>query len=193
TGEAPPGHRLYSTIGAVGGGDTVILELAPLSERAVATLVGDRAGEVYGATRGNPFYVTELLGAQTSADLPPSVANTVLGRASRLEDGSRRLVEVVSVGPNRMRASLLDRVVPAWIDAGVEREGRQLREAAPGSVGFRHELARHAVRSSVPVAARRRLNAEIMDALLAADAAPADIVHHAEEAGADDVVGRYAL
>ena len=58
---------------------------------------------------------------------------------------------------------------------------------------FRHELARNAIRSSIPIAARRRLHAEILAALLAADADPADIVHHAEAAGAEDVVADYAL
>ena len=43
--------------------DAVILELAPLSESAVAALAGGRAGEVYAPPRGNPFYVSELLGA----------------------------------------------------------------------------------------------------------------------------------
>ena len=56
----------------------------------------------------------------------------------------------------------------------------------PRYVRFRHELARNAIRSSVPIAARRRLHAEILEALLAADADPADIVHHAEAAGAED-------
>ena len=58
---------------------------------------------------------------------------------------------------------------------------------------FRHELARNAIRSSIPAAARRRLHGEILEALLAADADPADIVHHAEAAGAEDVVAEYAL
>src|SRR5439155_12865922 len=60
-------------------------------------------------------------------------------------------------------------------------------------VRFRHELARNAIRSSIPIAARRRLHAEILQALLAANADPADIVHHAEAAGAEDVVAEYAL
>jgi DNA-binding CsgD family transcriptional regulator/tetratricopeptide (TPR) repeat protein len=44
----------------------------------------------------------------------------------------------------------------------------------------------------VPGARRRRLHAEILGALLAADADPADVVHHAEAAGAEDVVAEYA-
>src|SRR5262249_8073116 len=46
---------------------------------------------------------------------------------------------------------------------------------------------------SLPIAARRRLHAEILAALVAQGADPADVVHHAEAAGADDVVAEYAL
>ena len=126
-------------------------------------------------------------------DLPPSVANAVLGRASRLDAAARRLVELVSVVPNRVRTSLLDAVMPDWAAAAEEPERRQLLEVDAAYVRFRHELARNAIRSSIPIAARRRLHAEILEALLAADADPADIVHHAEAAGAEDVVAEYAL
>ena len=61
------------------------------------------------------------------------------------------------------------------------------------SVDSTNELARNAISSNVPIAARRRLHAEILEALLAAEADPADIVHHAEAAGAEDVVADYAL
>jgi DNA-binding CsgD family transcriptional regulator/tetratricopeptide (TPR) repeat protein len=148
---------------------------------------------VYAATGGNPFYVTELLASRTATDLPPSVANAVWGRASRLDDDARRLVELVSVVPTRVRTSLLDAVMPGWPAAALEPEYRQLLEVEPGYVRFRHELARNAIRSRLPIALRRRHHAAILNALLAADADPADIVHHAEAAGAEDVVAQYAL
>jgi DNA-binding SARP family transcriptional activator len=192
-GEAQPGHPLYATIGAVRPDASTFVELVPLSETAVASLAGRDAGEVYAATRGNPFYVTELLASRTAADLPPSVANTVVARASRLDDASRRLVELVSVVPTRVATSLLDRVMPDWAEAAEEPERRQLLDVTPRWVRFRHELARNAVGASVPIAARRRLHSEILEALLAAKADPADIVHHAEAAGADDVVAEYAV
>ena len=45
------------------------------------------ADEVYAATGGNPFYVTRAAGLpHRLPSLPPSVANAVLGRASRLDD-----------------------------------------------------------------------------------------------------------
>ena len=192
-GEAPPSHPLHATVGAIRADESVVVELAPLSRGAVASLAGDDAAEVYATTGGNPFYVTELLAFRASAELPPSVANAVLGRASRLDDDARRLVELVSVVPNRARAAVLDAVMPDWAAAAEEPERRQLLEVDSAYVRFRHELARNAIRSSLPIAARRRLHAEILEALLAADADPADIVHHAEAAGAEAVVADYAL
>ena len=95
--------------------------------------------------------------------------------------------------PGRVKTSLLDAVMPDWAAAAEEPERRQLLEVDPAYVHFRHELARHAVRSSLPIAARRRLHADMLDVLLAAHADPADIVHHAEAAGNQEVVAEYVL
>ena len=192
-GEVPPGHPLHATVGAIRADDSVVLELGPLSKRAVASLAGDRAAEVFAATGGNPFYVNELVCAAMPKRIPRTVANAVLGRAARLDSADRHLIELVSVVPGRVRTSVLDVVMPDWPVAAEEPERRQLLEVDNAYVRFRHELARHAIRSSVPAAACRRLHAEILAALLAADADPADIVHHADAAGAEDVVADYAL
>ncbi|HJZ60738.1 MAG TPA: AAA family ATPase, partial [Miltoncostaeaceae bacterium] len=124
SGEAPPGHRLHATLGAIRAADSVVIELAPLSERAVASLAGDGGREVYAATGGNPFYVSELIAARPSEGLPHSIANAVVGRAARLDDDARRLMELVSVVPGRVRTSLLDEVMPEWVDAAEEPERR---------------------------------------------------------------------
>jgi DNA-binding CsgD family transcriptional regulator/tetratricopeptide (TPR) repeat protein len=192
-GEVPPGHPLHATVGAIRADDSVVLELGPLSKRAVAALAGDRAAEVFAATGGNPFYVNELVCATAPKRIPRTVANAVLGRAARLDSADRHLIELVSVVPGRVRTSVLDVVMPDWPVAAEEPERRQLLEVDNAYVRFRHELARHAIRSSVPAAACRRLHAEILAALLAADSDPADIVHHADAAGAEDVVADYAL
>jgi DNA-binding SARP family transcriptional activator len=193
SGEARPGHPLYAAVGAMPAGDAVFVELAPLSAGAVASLAGPDADEVYAATGGNPFYVTELLAPRAPDSLPPSIANAVVARAARLDEPSRRLVELVSVVPNRIGTSLLDAVLPGWAAAAEEPERRRLLEVDPRWVRFRHELARNAIAASVPAAARRRHHAEILAALLTAGADPAEIVHHAEAAGADDVVAEFAL
>ena len=192
-GEAPPWHPLRAALGAIRAEDAVPLELEPLSEAAVAALAGERAGDVYAATRGNPFFVAELVAAGGGPDLPPSVANAVLARASRLDERSRRLLELVSVVPGRVAASILDAVRPGWAAAAEEPERRGLLEVGPRHVRFRHELARNAIRATVPIAGQRQLHGEILEALLATDADPADVVHHAEAAGAEAVVAEFAL
>ena len=192
-GEVPPGHPLRAALGAIGSEQSALLELLPLSRDAVASLAGGDGDALYAATGGNPFYVTELLASGDTTELPPSVANAVVARVSRLGDAGRRLVELVSVVPNRVSTALLDAVMPDWAGAAEEPERRELLETDGTHVRFRHELARHAVRSSIPASARRRLHADVLDALLAGTPDPADVVHHAECAGATDVVREYAL
>ena len=192
-GEVPPDHPLRRALGTIRPEFVVYVPLSPLSREAVAALAGGERNEVYDATGGNPFFVSELLATSLGEELPPSVTNAVLARTARLSGEERRLIQLVSVVPSRMPVELLDAVMPDWPEAAEESERRRLLEVEPRSVHFRHELARHAVRSSIPIAARRRLHAEILQALLEAEADPADIVHHAEAAGSDAVIGRYAL
>jgi DNA-binding CsgD family transcriptional regulator/tetratricopeptide (TPR) repeat protein len=194
-GEAPAGHPLHTAIAAVQPADAVYVELAPLSAGAVASLAGDAryADEVFQMSAGNPFYVSELIAAGSATPLPPSIANAVLARASRLGPQALRLMELVSVVPSRLSSSILDAVMPDWTAAAEEPERHELLEVHPRFVRFRHELARHAIRSSIPIARQRRLHGEILAALLAADADPADIVHHAEAAGDEAIVADHTL
>ena len=184
-GEVPPAHPLHATVGAIRADDSVFLELAPLSEARgrLARRRRRRRG-----VRGNRRQPVLRRRSCSPPGPPPSCRprsrTRCSGRASRLDEAARRLVELVSVVPNRVSTSLLDSVMPGWAGAADEPERRRLLEVDSAYVRFRHELARHAIRSSLPVAARRRLHAEILEALLEANADPADIVHHAEAAGA---------
>lgn len=190
-GELDPGHPLPSALDTIRAGVSLYLQLSPLSQSAVAALAGENAEGIYTATGGNPFYVNEMIAAQP-VSLPPSVANAVLGRMSRLSESSRRLVELVSMVPSRAATKVLDVVMPNWEEAAEEPERRQLITVDASYVRFRHELARTAIRSSVPASRRRSLHAEILAALLTLDADPADIVHHATEAADETVVAEFA-
>ena len=172
-GEAPPGHPLSRPWARSARATRSFSSWRRCrrvrSPRWPATMRDD----VYTATGGNPFYVTELLAFRAADDLPPSIANAVLARASRLDDDVGGLVQLVSVVPT-CRHSLLDAVMPGW--AGAQRRSRNVASystSPPAYVRFRHELARNAIRSSIPIAARRRLHSEILEALLAAEADPA--------------------
>ena len=185
-------YPLHAALAAVRSATAHYLRLEPLSRSAVAALAGDRAGEVYTATGGSPFYVTELLAAEPGT-LPPSIVHSVLGRAAGLADDARHLVELVSMVPTRTSTALLDSIQPNWTRLAEEPEHRGLLRVAPDHVRFRHELSRHAIRSSVPESRRRRLHGEILEGLHKVGADPAEIVHHAEAAGALDVAADHAL
>jgi DNA-binding CsgD family transcriptional regulator/tetratricopeptide (TPR) repeat protein len=191
-GETPAGHPFHAAVGGIPAELTAFVQLAPLSRAAVEQLSGD-AGDLHSLTGGNPFYVTELLSCRDVDGLPRSISTAVVGRASRLDEPSRALLELVAVVPRRIPTVLLDELMPEWADAAEEPERRHLLEVRPAYLQFRHELARNAIRSSIPAAARRRRHAEILDALLATGADPADIVHHAEAAGRTEVVADHAL
>lgn len=192
-GEVAPEHPLNALLGDVAAVNPTFVDLAPLSADAVAVLAGENGADVFAATGGNPFYVTELLAARDADEVPASVAHKVVGRTSRLDEPSRRLVELIAVVPRRVPTPLLDRVFPEWPYAAAEPERRHLLDVRPRYVGFRHELARAAVHAAIPAAMRRRLHAEILEGLLELRADPAEIVHHAEAAGEESIVADHAL
>jgi DNA-binding CsgD family transcriptional regulator/tetratricopeptide (TPR) repeat protein len=191
-GDVPEGHPLTATVGSLTAASLVRLPLPPLSPEAVARLAGDNHEQVYSLTQGNPFFVTELLAA-VGDGLPPSVSDAVRGRVAHLDPRSRGLVELVSVVPTRIDTALLGAVMPDWLEAAEEPERRHLLHVGPRHVGFRHELARTAVEAGMSGARRRRLHRELLSALLAAEADPEQIVHHAEGAGEEAVVADHAL
>jgi hypothetical protein len=63
-GEAPPGHRLHAVVGGIRASDAVVLDLAPLSQAAVASLAGDDAGEVYAAAGTFSLALTSSAGTR---------------------------------------------------------------------------------------------------------------------------------
>ena len=193
-GEVPPGHPLHAAVGAIRADDSVCPRArAALRERGRLARRRRRGRGL----RGDRQATRSTSPSCSPRDRPPSCRRRSRTRCSDARRGSTTPRGASSSSSRSCRAasrtSLLDAVMPGWPAAAEEPERRQLLEVDPRYVRFRHELARNAIRSSVPIAARRRLHAEILEALLAADADPADIVHHAEAAGAEDVVADYAL
>ena len=142
---APPARRAR-----VGAGGRARLGAAALARgRARARVRHGADGDaIHALTRGNPFFVTELLAAG-AATLPATVRDAVLARAARLSPGARRLLDGVALVPARAELWLLDAAFP---DGRGPRRGVRRPPAccAPtrAAVAFRHELARLAVESS---------------------------------------------
>ena len=104
-------HPLRILLGELGTAKTIDrLRVEPLSLEAVAELAREQhvdAAALFRATGGNPFFVTEVLGAEAEA-IPQSVRDAVLARVARLSAPARALLEAVAVVPRQTELWLLE-------------------------------------------------------------------------------------
>jgi hypothetical protein len=172
--------------------DVTRLWLPPLSEVAVATLAQqtDRpVKDLYSATGGNPFFVTEVL-ASTAAGIPTGVRDAVLARVARLSRGAQSLLEVASVVPTKVAWWVVKAVSAAHSARLKECLAAGMLSLEEGAVAFRHELARQAVESALSPARQQALHAQVLQTLLergaedrgVEQASLARLVHHAAHA-----------
>lgn len=176
---------------------TVRIALPLLSLDAVTALAvphGVDPEELHRKTAGNPFFVTEILGA-AGHEIPSTVRDAVLARAARLGSDARRLLEVVAVVPPYADVRLLEELAQdelAHLDECLA--SGMLRHERDG-VAFRHELARAAVEESIPPHRRLALHVAALDALRSSARGtpdPARLSHHAEAAGDAQAVLAFA-
>ena len=104
--------------------------------------------ELYERTGGNPFFVTEVLGAGLT-DVPDTIRDAVLARTARLDAPARALLDAVAIFPRRAELWLLEALcstavnqVEACLRTGVLKSGQDW-------IAFRHELARLVVEESI--------------------------------------------
>jgi DNA-binding CsgD family transcriptional regulator len=173
------------------------LHLPGLSATAVATLAGATdldAAELHERTAGNPFFVTEVIGAGTES-IPVSVRDAVLARAARLSGSARDLLDTAAVVPGGAETWLLAAVDPAAIGSLDECVGSAMLTVPDGRARFRHEIARLVVEESLAPGRRAALHRGVLSVLEKDDAGigdPSRLVHHAEAAGDGAAVLRYA-
>ena len=168
--EIAPDHPLISVLGDV---PMRRIRVKPLSREAVEQLGATH--EVYELTGGNPFYVTEVL-ASGGQQVPATVRDAVLARFAKLDDESRRLIEIASLIPGRAEIDLI---------GGAPRASSGIANVEQHAVIFRHELGRRAIEGSIPDARRTPMHRMILDRLIArSERSLARLAHHA--AGARD-------
>jgi DNA-binding SARP family transcriptional activator len=187
-------HPLRRVLGGLTSASNRRIELAPLSVDAVRRLAGvdeAEAAEIHRVTRGNPFFVTEVLEARGDG-VPATVRDAVLARVGRLPPPARRLAERVAVVPSRTERWLAEALAgdEPGVLVQVERSGVVIGEA--DHISFRHELARRAIETSLTVGEVVLANREVLDVLLRQPHIdPSRIVHHAVRAARIDVLLRY--
>jgi DNA-binding CsgD family transcriptional regulator/tetratricopeptide (TPR) repeat protein len=167
--------------------NAVRIDLEPLSIDAVSTLTDQRtAEEIVRTTGGNPFFVNQLL--ESGGLLTPTVADSVRSRAASLPAETIELLELISINPARAEGTLLDLTSPGWETRIEQAELMRLVDVRPDSVAFRHDLARRAFESGLSASRRRAFHGRVLEAVLELGYTPARIVHHAEGAGASQVI-----
>jgi predicted ATPase len=186
-----PNDPLRLTLGALASQRaTRRLNLPTLSTVGVATLAqgtGIDATELHRLTAGNPFFVTEVLQADSDA-LPVSILEAVLARTRTLCMAAREALDTAALIGSRMQSGLLlslidDPLVVAELISHdlLIKDGDDLR--------FRHEIARVAIEAAAPPYRRAAIHSKIIDALLSSGCDDdARLAFHAEGAGNAELV-----
>ena len=191
-------HPLQAVLGAIVTAESVSRRrLLPLSAEAVATLAkphGVDADALYRRTSGNPFFVTEVLGA-AGGEIPPTVRDAVLARMARLRPAARTLLDAAAIAPPPVPLWLLEALAGPAAGHLDECLAAGMLATDGRDVAFRHELARMAVEESLPAHVRTNLHRRALTALAARPGAGEDaarLAHHADAAGDGAAVLRYA-
>ncbi len=190
-------HPLRQLLGDLPSATTTRVSLLPLSIEAVGELAR-RAEQsprgLYEATGGNPFYVTEVLAGE-GGDVPATVSDAVLARASRLSPGGRRLLDAVAVVPGSVEIWLLEELAGDDMAHFAECLASGMLTPSSLGVGFRHELGRLAIEHALTPDRRIGLNEGALRALAARPEEGRDLsalAHHADAAGNGEEVLRFA-
>ena len=197
--ELDRGRPLQVVLGELSSGGRVLarVSLHGLSKSAVAKLAeptGIDPDELHERTRGNPFFVTEVLASHTER-IPHSVRDAVLARAARIRGSSRDLLDAAAVVPGQVPNSLLEALEPSAMATLDECLTAGILAASDGHVSFRHEIARLVLEDSLPAGRRATLHRRVLSALEKDESTAADLArltHHAEGAGDTAAVLRYA-
>jgi DNA-binding CsgD family transcriptional regulator/tetratricopeptide (TPR) repeat protein len=197
-----PSDTLRMVLGELAGQrSTRRIDLPPLTAEGVRRLAEGTAylpDELHRLTGGNPFFLVELLGMDTSAgdtgEIPASARDAVLSRAARLDDLARQTLEIASLDGSRVDPELVLAASGASLDTLDDLVSAGLLQPDGDALRFRHELSRRAVESSVPPHRRTHGHRALLDALVArqCDDDDARLAYHAEGAGDAVMVSRYA-
>jgi DNA-binding NarL/FixJ family response regulator len=197
--ELGPAHPLRIVVGELVTKDAVTrMKLEPLSAAGVERLARSSGADIedvddlYRRTSGNPFFVTEVLAAG-SGEIPSTVRDAVLARAARLSHDARAALDAAAIVPLGCEYWLLHALAIGASHHLDECLSSGMLVAGPGTVSFRHELARLAVEDALLPAQRVRLHQLALRALgQITSADPTRLAHHAEAANDASAVVRFA-
>lgn len=190
-------HPLRRLMGDLPMARVARMQVPRLSAQAVEAMA---RGALHGCeglhetTRGNPFFVSEML-RHGMHGVPHGVQDLVLARFARLGPLAQEVAQLASIVPRHIDRWLLQDVMSPPLEAIEECLDAGLLVADRDALAFRHELARVAIEESLSDLRSRSLHERVLAALENAPAARTSLawrVHHAERAGDARAVLRLA-
>jgi DNA-binding CsgD family transcriptional regulator/GTPase SAR1 family protein len=197
--DVDPFHPLRRVLGDLVNESAVSrMWVPPLSLESVRRLAagsGIDPDALHQRTGGNPFYVTEIVAAG-GVEVPATIRDAVLSRASRISNEGRALLDAASALGPTIEAELLEKIMDVAVDDAIEEclASGMLRASGEGVI-FRHALTRDVLLSSMSPSRRRGLHRRILAALETEPLYANDLArlaHHAEESRDTNAVLRYA-
>jgi len=185
-GEVDYDHPLRGVIGDLPPQDVARIQLGGLSLASVSSIIGDSEIDprvVLDATNGNPFLVTEM--ASTDGDaVSASLQDSVMARVQKLSPAAREMLKTISVIPEPIPGLDVLGLTGATEDRLDECVRRGLLDTESGFVGFRHDLIRRTIESTLTASERVAANQLVLDGLPdeTYDTHPCLIIHCAVEA-----------
>lgn len=190
-------HPLRRMLGDLPRASVTRMHLPRLSTQAVAAMAKGawHAHEgLFEVTRGNPFFVSEMLRRGTEV-VPHGVEDLVLARFAKLGPAAREVAQLAAVVPRHLQGWLLEAVLAPSVSTIEECLDTGLLMAERDVLAYRHELARVAVERSLSGPRAQDLHARVLAALEALPTERAPLawrVHHAARAGDGAAVLRLA-
>jgi DNA-binding CsgD family transcriptional regulator/tetratricopeptide (TPR) repeat protein len=196
--EVGPSHRLRAVMGDLATSSAVRrVTLEPLSLAAVEELArGSRLdpSRLHRRTRGNPFFVTEILAA-SGPGIPATIQDAVMARAGRLSPAARSLLEAAAVIGLRAETAVLSAICGDDPDAVEECVSSGILTPELEALSFRHELARASILETLNPTRVSALHGKVLDVLRREPEERVDLAalsHHADAAGDAEAVLAYA-
>jgi tetratricopeptide (TPR) repeat protein len=186
------------------------LRLSGLGKMDVAALTDDVdvAERLYDQTRGNPFFVEQLVRAlqrgANESQLPEEITDAIRDRCAQVDDATARMLRVAAVVGQSFTMRLLERIPEAAersddlvdaLDTAMKR-GLVVQQPTAGAdaLGFEHALVRRALYDDMTPVRRSRLHLAVARALEdqpdRSDAALKALAHHYTEAAVTGAVDK---
>lgn len=183
--ELGPNHPPRMVLGdPAASPDVRHLPLAPLSEMAVRTLVGQRVVDpiaLHSQTAGNPFFVTEML-SSPGGELPTTVREAVLARAARRSASGQAVLQAAAVIGPHIEPSVLGEVTGAEARAVEEPLAIGVLVMQGELLAIRHELARQTILETLSPPRKLALHQMTLDALKKSSVTRTDVTRPAHRA-----------